>query len=200
MHPDRIIILENALNSICPQYGINVADIMHEFLANVLVESSCFARYEENLSYSAKRLTEVWPHRFPDIDTALAYEHNPRLLAAKVYDGRADLGNTQPGDGFAFRGSGPIQLTGRRNMEKLAAYLQNNFGLKKSPEEVAELIRTSDEWGIHSACWLFSIAKKLNDEALDDMMKDIVKRINGGLTGYPDRLHYYYLCKQLITD
>src|SRR4051812_25496083 len=100
MHPDRVVILEGHLNTICPAYGIDSSDIMHEFLSNVLLESNCFTRYEENLSYSAKRMMEVWPHRFPTIESALPFEHHPRLLAGKVYGGRADLGNTQPGDGF----------------------------------------------------------------------------------------------------
>ena len=36
------------------------------------------------------------------------------------YEGRTDLGNTQPGDGCRFKGAGYIQLTGRYNYQKFA--------------------------------------------------------------------------------
>jgi putative chitinase len=68
----------------------------------------------ENLNYtSAARLREVWPKRFPSLMSAEPYVRNPQKLAEKVYGGRADLGNTQPGDGFRYRGHGWPQLTGR---------------------------------------------------------------------------------------
>lgn len=162
-------------------------------------ESGEFENYEENLHYSAKRLTEVWPKKFPTLSDAIPYANNPKMLAERVYGGRKDLGNYTPSDGFTFRGSGPIQLTGRGNVTGFAAWMETKFGLKKTPEIWAELLRTNDEYGVHSASWLFAISKKLIDEAERDQMREIVLKINGGLTNYPKRLKYYELAKKFIV-
>ena len=79
-------------------------------LANIAHECG-FAVQEENLDYSAERLCEVWPHRFPTPSTAQLCAHNPVMLGFSVYAGR--MGNTQAGDGYKYRGRYWPQLTGR---------------------------------------------------------------------------------------
>ena len=83
----------------------------------------------ENLSYSAKRLTEVWPSRFPTLAAAAPYANYPRRLANKVYGGR--LGNTGPDDGWLYRGRGLAQITGKTNYAK--------FGLAGTPDKAIEM-------------------------------------------------------------
>lgn len=83
----------------------------------------------ENLSYSAERLTEVWPARFPTIASAKPYARNPRKLANKVYGGR--MGNAAPDDGWLYRGRGLSQITGKANYAK--------FGIADTPEKAAEM-------------------------------------------------------------
>ena len=119
----RAVVIANLLDTICPKYGISNADIFHEFIANVLEESWEFGKLEENLNYRAERLVQVWPGRFPGIKTAEPYAHNPKKLADKVYGNR--MGNSHPGDGWLYRGSGCIQLTGRDNFLLFTLFLRN---------------------------------------------------------------------------
>lgn len=83
----------------------------------------------ENLNYSAKRLTEVWPSRFPTLASAAPYAGNPQRLANKVYGYR--LGNTGPDDGWLYRGRGLAQITGKANYVK--------FGLAATPDKASEM-------------------------------------------------------------
>lgn len=77
-------------------------------------ESGGFSRLVESLTYSsAARIRAVWPSRFATDADAEPFVRNPQALAERVYGGR--MGNTQPGDGFRFRGRGLKMITGRNN-------------------------------------------------------------------------------------
>ena len=93
----------------------------------------------ENMSYSAARIREVWPSRFPTVAAAKPYERQPVKLANKVYNGR--LGNQEgSNDGWDFRGGGLDQLTGRVNYRKRALEQTPDAILK--PETAARSIIT----------------------------------------------------------
>ena len=99
--------------------------------------------------------------------------------AQKGYEGRADLGNTQPGDGRLFMGRGLFQYTGRHNYtaleQKLGLPLTSNPALLETPD-IATL----------SACvfWDDHKLSTLADAHRDD---DITRRINGGTNGIDER-------------
>lgn len=99
------------------------------------------------------------------------------------YEGRADLGNTVPGDGLKYRGRGLIQITGRANYaacgEALGLDLLNNPELLEQPKHVAM-----------SAAWFWS-TRGLNTLADRGEFVKITRRINGGLTGQDDRQALY---------
>ena len=84
------------------------------FLAQVGHESSGFNEIEENLNYSADGLLAVFPNEF-DASSAAAYSHNPERIANRAYAGKNGNGDEASGDGWAFRGRGLVQLTGRTN-------------------------------------------------------------------------------------
>lgn len=88
-----------------------------------------FAVVTENLNYSAPRLVEVWPKRFPSVASARPYANNPQKLANFVYGGRG--GNTKPDDGWRYRGRGLVQITFKDNYAK--------YGLTNNPDQAAEI-------------------------------------------------------------
>jgi putative chitinase len=95
-----------------------------------------FQPTRENMSYTAERIRQVWPSRFPSIAAAKPFERNPIALANKVYNGR--MGNFEgSNDGWVFRGNGIPQLTGRDNHAKWGRNMGLNLLLK--PELLNDL-------------------------------------------------------------
>lgn len=98
------------------------------FFGQVGAETDYLTLFRENMNYTTtKALRNAWPSRFgPKADADLKHLlKNPVGLSENVYglsSGRklADLGNTQPGDGYAFRGGGWFQTTGRGNVARYA--------------------------------------------------------------------------------
>jgi putative chitinase len=121
-------------------------------LATILHETGKLTILRENGNYSAERLREVWPDHFT-AKTAKTYAHQPEKLFNYIYGpgtsiGR-DLGNTQPGDGWRFRGGGMAQTTGRDNYTRLG--LAIGADLANHPELI-ELGNIS----LQGACWEIS--------------------------------------------
>ncbi|HYP52127.1 MAG TPA: peptidoglycan-binding protein [Pyrinomonadaceae bacterium] len=110
--------------------------------------------------------------------------------AQKRYEGRKDLGNTQPGDGFRFKGRGPIQITGRANYTKYGNLL--GIDLVANPALAA-----TPEVGFRTAGLYW---KMNNCNALADQQRfvAITKAINGGTNGLQDREKYYDRAKRVL--
>lgn len=99
--------------------------------------------------------------------------------AQQKYEGRADLGNTQPGDGMRYMGRGLIQVTGRANYATCGAAL--NLPLLDQPQ----LLEQAGNAAL-SAAWFWN-SRGLNALADAGDFETITRRINGGLNGYADR-------------
>jgi predicted chitinase len=105
-------------------------------------------------------------------------------------DVATSLGNTQPGDGFRYRGRGPIQITGRANYKKYGDLL--GVDLVGNPDLAAQ-----PEYAFQTA-GLFWKMRGLNELADVQDFTTITKRINGGLTGLAERERYYETAKRAL--
>jgi putative chitinase len=124
-------------------YGLFAIQAAH-FLGQCHHESMGFKRMEENLNYSATRLLQIFPKYFDKIQ-AKYYAKNPEAIANRVYANRMGNGPEQSGDGWRYRGRGPLQLTGKHN--------QLTF-LQEYQAQDPELIST--DLAFESALWFFN--------------------------------------------
>lgn len=113
------------------------------------------------------------------------------IASGAAYEGRANLGNTQPGDGKRFKGRGPIQLTGRANYKKYGQLL--GLDLIDNPATAA-----TKEVGFRIAGQFWKL-NGLNELADQQQFKLITKRINGGYNGLADRIKYYDRAKKVMS-
>lgn len=149
------------------------------FLAQIGHESGGMTVTEENMSYRAERIREVWPRRFPTVASARPFERNPERLANRVYANRMGNGSEASGDGFRYRGRGYIQITGRdgyRNVGRIAG-----IDLERQPERA---FAPADALQVACAFWRW---KKLNELADTGDFVAVTRRINGGTVGLVDR-------------
>ena len=116
---------------------------------------------------------------------SLSLKYTRELASGEAYENRADLGNTEPGDGVRFRGRGLIQLTGRDNYARYGAYAGLDL-LKKGNEE---LIASTPKYALDVSLWFWD-SRKLNSHADADNLRAITRRVNGGYNGLADRQDY----------
>lgn len=110
--------------------------------------------------------------------------------AQERYEGRADLGNNQPGDGSRFRGRGLIQITGRANYAACGKALGVDLLADPVQLERSPLAQRSAAWFWHS--------RGLNALADAGKFEQICRRVNGGLNGYADRLRLWEKAKAVL--
>lgn len=120
--------------------------------------------------------------------------HYVREIASGAkYEGRADLGNTEPGDGVRYKGRGLIQITGRANYLACSKALFADDRLLDNPG----LLELPDA-ACRSAAW-FWWGHGLNSLADAGQFDKITRRINGGTNGAADRLAHYARAKEVMA-
>lgn len=178
--------------SLLDEYQINTKPRVASFLAQCGHESGGFVFVTENLNYSAAGLMRVFPKYFPNLDIAKQYEKNPKKIASRVYANRMGNGDEASGEGYAYRGRGILQLTGKDN------YFWFGASLNLTPEQASEYLETF-EGAAQSACWFWE-TNKLNALADAGDIKSMTKRINGGYIGLADREHHYAMALNMFDS
>lgn len=143
---------------------------MLEFQIDTLLRQACFLAQVAHESGSLKYTLE--------------------LADGRDYEGRADLGNTQPGDGPKYKGRGLLQVTGRTNTTACLA------ALGRRPEDRDYLLTPMG--ASRSAAWFWQ-SKGLNEIADQGRFWSISKIINGGTNGLDDRIQHYCRCRKALS-
>lgn len=154
--------------------------------------------YLPTLNAANARYGIITPQREAAFLGQLAHESGglrywEEIASGAAYEGRQDLGNTHPGDGRRYKGRGPIQLTGRANYRRAGAAL--GLDLEEHPNQVA-----TPAVGFLVAAWFWA-DRRLNDladEDTEDAYRRITRRLNGGLTGWQDRLIYWRRAREAL--
>lgn len=186
-----------ALNEMLPKYEITTPKRIAGFVAQCAHESADFKLLEENLNYKEETLLRVFPRYFgPGKRNAAEYARNPEKIANYVYmdefrSASGALGNTQPGDGWRFRGKGLKQVTGRAN--------HTAFGktVDLTAEEAADYLLTK-KGALESALWFWG-SRNLNAVADTGDVVKLTKIINGGDIGLADRQARYAKAMAALT-
>ena len=154
------------------------------FFGQCAHESGGFKVFSENLNYSADGLTKIFKKYFPTVASTAGYARKPEKIANKVYANRMGNGPESSGDGWKFRGRGPIQLTGKDNYTAFADAV-GRPDILTNPDIVA------GELAFESALWFFrknGLLVVADKGVTDAVITQITKRVNGGTHGLDDRL------------
>lgn len=140
--------------------------------------ATCAARWfpDYGIMDSAQRLAHFLAQL---IHESGSFRYMEEIASGAAYEGRKDLGNTQPGDGRRYKGRGPLQCTGRANYRKYGRRI--GIDLETNPTLAA-----IPSIGLHVALEYWAL-NNLNALADQDNVDGVTKRVNGGVNGLADR-------------
>lgn len=118
--------------------------------------------------------------------------YTEEIADGSAYEGRRDLGNTQPGDGRRYKGRGPIQVTGRANYSTLSKWAHAR-GVVDSPTKFVDEphLLAEPRFGFLGAVWYWTSARPMNTYADRRDLEAATRAVNGGTNGLADRRKFY---------
>jgi len=179
--------LADAFNETFDRFNIYTAPQQASWIGQCGHECGNFKIMEENLNYRAATLLKLFP-KTPKRqwgftpEEAAAYEKQPRKIANRIYGNRMGNRDEASGDGYRFRGSGFLQLTGHSNFFHAGKALGVDFVMEP------ELVRTP-KYAAQTAGWFWQ-THNLNQYADNRDFLTMTKRINGGTIGLEDRIKH----------
>lgn len=194
--PNAAAVVDRFLRPLCEamgKYSIDTPARQAAFLAQLAHESAELRRTQENLNYSWERLRKVFPRYFRTDAEAQAYDRQPERIANRVYANRMLNGDEASGDGWRFRGRGPIQVTGRENYRKSGQALGIN--LESDPDRLLDAAT-----GCLAAAWYWHSRglNSLADADAEEAFREITRRINGGFIGLQERIQFWERARQSL--
>lgn len=179
-----------AMVEVMPKFEINGVAREAAFLAQIHHECGGFTRFEENLNYKdPERIAKIFRRAFDldkdgviepnEIEFAKQYVRQPVKLANRAYAGKYGNGDEASGDGWKYRGRGPIQTTFKANYEQASFWTRANLVLY--PDELLV-----PRHGCAAACgyWKDHGCNQLADVGDHD---SITRQINAGMAGLAER-------------
>lgn len=175
--------------------------VLAHWLGQMFVESKGFTTREESLDYSVQglldtfgrhRISKADAEKFGRIDKVVAGKRttvrraHQNAIANIVYGGewgRKNLGNTQPGDGWRFRGSGDKQITGRENIEA------SGFTADQLRTDPVASATASADFFVKHGC----VAPALRDD-----VQAVTLKVNGGVNGLNARIAATTAAKKVV--
>lgn len=197
---DRAILFLPFLQGAMKAYEITTPRRVAGFLSQIAHESGKLETLEESLNYSADALIKMFGrHRISEADArkhgrAPGQKANQEAIANLLYGGvwgKENLGNTQWGDGWRFRGRGLKQLTGRANYTRCGLAIGED--LANAPERLLMPVNAA-----LSAGWFWK-TNGLNEIADRGDVRQMTKVINGGAIGLPERVALYGKAMEVLA-
>ncbi len=171
--------------------GIDTPRRIAHWMAQMSVECAGFTRLVEDLDYSAQALTAIWPGRFGPA-LARTVERDPERIANLAYAGRFGNGDAASGDGWRFRGRGPLMRTFRDGYATAAR--DTGLDLLANPD----LLETPDAGARDAAA--FWTRRRINPLADADDLAAVTRAVNGGLTGLGQRREALNRARAIWSD
>jgi len=163
-------------------WGCKVSDIPASQVADL---NTCLNFFNINTTLRIRHFISQISHE------SCGGRYTEELASGWDYEGRSDLGNTQPGDGPKYKGAGFIQLTGRSNYQAFANYIHD-------PKVMDGVSYVGNKYPATSAgfWWYRNGMNALCDK--NPSVEQVTLRVNGGYNGLSSRQAYYQKCCEVI--